>query len=85
MILLDTHAWVWWLSQPDRIGQQAAAAIDEAVRRDAALVSAISVSEVAMLASRGRLRLDRPVRAWIATAEAVAGFRFVPIDNRIAA
>lgn len=84
MILLDTHAWVWWLSTPERVGGEARRAIEEGLAHDAALVSAISVWEVSLLATRGRLTLDRPLRAWLSAAEAVAGFRFVPIDNRIA-
>lgn len=85
MILLDTHAWVWWLSAPERVGSEARAGIEEAIAREAALVSSVSVWEVALLVTRGRLELDRPVRAWLAEAEAVAGFRFLPIDNRVAA
>ena len=84
MILLDTHAWIWWLSAPNRVGPEARRAIEQAIDRGAALVSSVSVWEVALLVTRGRLQLDRPVRAWLAEAEAVAGFRFVPVDNRIA-
>lgn len=84
MILLDTHAWIWWLSAPNRVGPEARREIATAVAHGAALVSSVSVWEIALLATRGRLTLDRPVRAWLAEAESVAGFRFVPVDNRIA-
>ena len=30
MILLDTHVWVWWVSEPDKLSARARAAIDYA-------------------------------------------------------
>ena len=42
-VLLDTHAWIWSLMKPTRVGDTAKAAILEA---DSVLVSPISVYEV---------------------------------------
>jgi PIN domain nuclease of toxin-antitoxin system len=63
LILLDTHAWLWWVSDPDRLSEPARTAIaaDERVG-----VSTISVLEVATLHRRGRIELDRDVRDWVA-------------------
>lgn len=47
-------------------------------------VSSISAWEVALLVDRGRLVLQVPVREWIARSEALAGLRFLPVDNAIA-
>ena len=44
----------------------------------------MSTWEVAMLVTRGRLELSVDVEEWIAKAEAVPFFDFVPVDNRIA-
>jgi PIN domain nuclease of toxin-antitoxin system len=84
VIVLDTHCWLWWLSEPKLLSRTARGEIDQAVKADEALVSAISVWEVAMLVARGRLELTLPVEDWIAHAEAVRGFRFIPVSNRIA-
>lgn len=65
MIVLDTHAWVWWASDPGRLSGPAAAAIDAA---DVIGVSAISAWEVALLVERGRIRLDRAPALWIREA-----------------
>lgn len=62
MIVLDTHAWVWWLTQPEKLGRKAARAIDKADRIG---VAAISVWEVAAKAEAKRLRFDRPYDIWI--------------------
>ncbi len=86
MIVLDTHALVWWVSEPKRVGVKARKLIDAAVAaRTTIAVSSISVWEVAMLVATGRLVLTVEVNAWIAHVEALPLFSFVPVDNRIAA
>ena len=75
MILLDTHAWIWWASEPSRLSRRVAAAISE--DRDLG-VSAISCWELATLVRRGRLRLDRPTELWI--QQALSPSEVVPLD-----
>jgi PIN domain nuclease of toxin-antitoxin system len=65
VIVLDTHAWLWWVAQPDRLSAGARAALDDAERIG---VSTLSAWEVAMLIVRGRISLDRPVAAWVGQA-----------------
>ncbi|MBA2464818.1 MAG: type II toxin-antitoxin system VapC family toxin [Nocardioidaceae bacterium] len=65
LIVLDTHAWLWWSSAPDRLSHAAREAIDASDRLG---VCTISCWEVAMLEVRGRVELDRDVRAWVAQA-----------------
>ncbi len=84
MIVLDTHAWVWWVADPQRLSRAARAAIDQAAGLRQLHVSCISVWEVAMLVARGRLRLTMDVGDWLAAAEALASLTFVPVDARIA-
>lgn len=65
MIVLDTHVWIWWTSDRDRLSATALDAIEGA---DVIGISAISAWEVAMLADRGRIRLDRPSALWVRAA-----------------
>jgi PIN domain nuclease of toxin-antitoxin system len=65
VILLDTHAWVWWAIEPERLSRKARAAIDAA---EAIGVCTISCWEVAVLVERRRLELDPDVRTWIRRA-----------------
>lgn len=65
MIVLDTHAWLWWLSDPGRLSRPAADAIAQAQRIG---VSTLSCWEVVMLVDRGRIALDRPVSHWVRAA-----------------
>jgi PIN domain nuclease of toxin-antitoxin system len=62
MIVLDTHAWVWWLAKPEKLGKKAARVLKKAPHIG---VPAICVWEVAMKASAGKLKFDRPSSLWI--------------------
>ncbi len=84
MIVLDTHAWIWWVSNPDFLSDKAKQTIDEAVTNRNVLISSISVWEVAILASHGRLKLTMNPDDWVAASEALPFFDFVPVSNSIA-
>ena len=85
MILLDTHALVWWVAEPKRIPPKARRAIDAAVKANEAIaVSSISVWEIAMLVARKRLAFTIDADTWIDSVEALPFLTFVPVDNRIA-
>lgn len=85
MILLDTHALVWWVSEPDKLPVKARRLLDAALKTgDQVFVSSISLWEIAMLVSRKRLAFTIDVGDWIASVEALPFLAFVPVDNRIA-
>lgn len=84
MILLDTHAWVWWINGQPSLSRKADRSIQQAARSAAVFVSSISVWEVAQLVARGRLELTMDVESWVAKSEAMPFLHFVPIDNAIA-
>jgi len=65
VIVLDTHAWLWWRASPDRLS---AAARDALERAEKIGVCTISCWEVAMLVARGRISLDRDVGLWVRQA-----------------
>lgn len=81
MIVLDTHAWIWWASAPDRLSPAAKAACDHA---DVLFVPAISVWEIGMLVAKGRLGLDRDVASWIDAAMSLPGVQLAALAPRIA-
>lgn len=84
MIVLDTHAWIWWVSSPAFLSETARQVIDEAVTQRNVLISSISTWEVAILVSRGRLKLTTSPDDWVAASEALPFFDFVPVSNNIA-
>ncbi|WP_433937884.1 type II toxin-antitoxin system VapC family toxin [Sorangium cellulosum] len=70
------------VASPDRLAEQAAIAIDGADRLG---VSAISGWEIAMLAEKGRIELDRPAHRWLEDGLASSGALLLPIDPAVAA
>ena len=84
MILLDTHAWIWHLSDPSQLSAAARAAIDDARRDLAVHVSSISVWELFMLTKKGRLHLAIAPEAFLHRAERLSYVRFAAVDNGVA-
>lgn len=64
MILLDTHALFWVVSDDPLLGRESRKLITAAWARREVAVSAISFWECAMLHSRERLTLPKPPDAW---------------------
>lgn len=84
MIVLDTHAWIWWASNPERLSRRAKKAVDSAVEHKAIFISSISAWEVALLVAKNRLKLSMDGADWIAKSERLPFVNFVPVDNAIA-
>lgn len=81
MILLDTHAWLWWVSAPERLTSAARGAID---RADVVGVCAASAFELAYLVQRGRVALDRGVDRWVTDSLALERVEGVPVGTEVA-
>jgi PIN domain nuclease of toxin-antitoxin system len=62
VIVLDTHAWLWWVDDHPRLKRSVRDRIDAA---DDVRVSAISLLEIATAVSLGRLRLRPSAERWL--------------------
>jgi PIN domain nuclease of toxin-antitoxin system len=82
VIVLDTHAWIWWRSDPLLLGRRAAREIDQAKRLG---LSAISLWELAMLVRKGRIELDREPGEWMEEALAEPRLDLLPLTPQVAA
>lgn len=81
MILLDTHAWLWWHDDPRRLSSRARKAIEAESERG---VSAITCYEVAALAERRRISLEPDARTWINDALADPSVVLLAVDAEVA-
>lgn len=83
--LLDTHVLLWWLGDRDRLSVGQRRLLDSADADTPLLVSDISLWEVAMLHSLGRIRLSIPLREWLEKAVAPPLVRRQGVSPAIAA
>ncbi|MCK4618749.1 MAG: type II toxin-antitoxin system VapC family toxin [Desulfobacterales bacterium] len=84
MIVLDTHAWLWFVSNPELLSKKAKRTIERAVVDKNVFISSISAWEVALLTSKKRLLLSMEVADWIKKSEMLPFVNFIPVDNSIA-
>lgn len=83
MIVLDTHIWVWWVHDDERLTPVQVEAI-RANEADVIGVSAISCWEIAKLVEHGRLELPCPVREWFEQALSYPGIYLLELTPEIA-
>ena len=86
MIVLDTHALIWWVNEDARLAPTAKSTIEETLADNGqVLVSAISAWEPAMLIKHGRLALAMDMDEWLRSVESIEGVSIVPITAQVAA
>lgn len=83
--LLDTHAWIWWIQADPRLDRRTIAALDALPPDHRPAVCEISLWEVAMLVSRGRLTLGEPLERWLEAASDPRTVRVLPVTAAVAA
>jgi PIN domain nuclease of toxin-antitoxin system len=84
VILLDTHVWVWWLAQPERLSRAARQAIQRDLTAGSVGISCFSTWELALLVQRKRLQLSIDLVEWVAETEQIKNVTFHPVNNNIA-
>jgi PIN domain nuclease of toxin-antitoxin system len=83
--LLDTHAWVWWISGDPRLAVREREVLDSLSPSERPVLADISLWEVATLVERGRLELDMDLERWLAIASAPATVELARVTPAVAA
>ncbi len=81
MIVLDTHAFLWWRDEDTRLSAAALAAIEGADRIG---VPTACCLEIATLDRRGRITLAGGATRWIRAALADPRIEEIPLSSEIA-
>lgn len=84
MIVVDTNALIWWISESGKLSRKAKKAIEEAERKKLIYISSVSVLEIYTLVKKGKLKLNTLPDDWLEKLENLSYIHFVPMDNRIA-
>lgn len=79
MIVLDTHALLWWALDPEKLSEPARARI-EIMERDGGYASSISVWELGVKVQRGKLELPITVDDLVRRVERSGVVELVPVD-----
>lgn len=78
-LLLDTQCFLWWLAEPDRLSDEARAAIARPSTR--VLVSAASAWEIAIKYGLGKLDLPEPPATFVPSRTEREGFEPLAITH----
>ena len=79
-VLLDTHAFLWWIADDDRLGANARETIGSADNE--VFMSAASVWEIVTKTRLGRLPIPRPIEDFIASQLEANAFQPLAITIR---
>jgi len=79
-LLLDTHIWLWSLSEPRRVGRGVLAQLKN--QDNELWLSPMSTYEALTLYYKGRFEIDGDLSEWL--ARAIAGTREAPLTHEIA-
>ena len=81
MIVLDTHVWIWWVSEPDRLSPAAHTTLSDARQIG---ICPISIWEISTKAAKGKLSLDRDLEVWVHQALARPSTALLELSPEVA-
>jgi len=79
-LLLDTHIWLWSLSDPRRLGRRVLVQLKD--KTNELWLSPISTYEALTLRYKRRFEIDGDLQEWL--VHATAGIREAPLTHEIA-
>jgi PIN domain nuclease of toxin-antitoxin system len=82
MILLDTHALLWWALDPDRLSPTAAE-VCERMERDGGFASSISLWELGIKVRNGKLDLGLSLADFVRRLTSTGVVELLPVDAAI--
>jgi PIN domain nuclease of toxin-antitoxin system len=77
-LLLDTHAFIWWDKEPDRLSGRVARAINRSTSE--VFLSVVSLWEMSVKAAAGKLELRAAIREIVEDHQEQNALRLLPIE-----
>ena len=84
MILLDTHALVWFLSDQSKINSKTLNLINVEYKKGEVKYSAISIWEICLLAKKGKLSFTKNIDLWVRNLKILPLLKSISLDDVIA-
>ena len=87
MILLDTHYFLWMMEGHEKVSKNPSLLkeISKRIAMREILVSEISLWEIAMLQSKGRIQISEPLESWLEKSINAPGIRAINLSPKIIA
>lgn len=79
-LLVDTHAWLWFLLTPNRLAEAAVDALSD--RRNVLTLSVASEWEIVIKYALGRLSLPEPPATFLPSRRGATSCGVLPIEER---
>ena len=84
-ILLDTHVLIWSLGDFENLSTQIRKVIDHAKNERRLLIASISLWEIAMLKSKKRISIYKPIKEFLKSITEIEGVKIIDLSYDIAA
>jgi PIN domain nuclease of toxin-antitoxin system len=81
-LLLDTHIWIWSISQPQRLTRRVARELDST--QNQLWLSPISIWETLLLHRKGRLKIPEGFSTWVTRALTTMPLTEAPLTFEVA-
>ena len=82
--MLDTHTWIWWHMNPQKLSQKVKRLVGKTDSYDEILLSAISPWEFCKLLEKKRIGISCDPEGWINIALDMPKLRLVPLSPILA-
>ncbi len=82
--MLDTHTWIWWHMNPQKLSQKVKRIVGNTDRYDEILLSAISPWEFSKLLEKKKIGISCDPEYWINSALDMPKFRLIPLSPVLA-
>lgn len=77
-LLLDTHAFIWWAAEPQRLPARVLSACEDGDNE--LLLSVASILEMQIKADLGKLELDKPLEELVRSQERANRIAILPVS-----
>jgi PIN domain nuclease of toxin-antitoxin system len=77
-LLLDTHTFIWWANEPEKLSENALAACQD--NRNTLILSVVSAWEMQIKMQLGKLKISRPIEELIKTQQQANSLQVLPIE-----
>lgn len=77
-LLLDTHTFIWWANEPEKLSEKALAACQD--NSNTLILSVVSAWEMQIKMQLGKLRTSRSIEELIKTQQQANSLQVMPIE-----